>query len=40
MPSASQMQFPNHDFFPTLTGNAVGIHENGAARHNSAFSCA
>jgi hypothetical protein len=39
MPSASQMQFPNHDFRPTVTGKPVEMHENGAARHNSPFSC-
>jgi hypothetical protein len=39
IPSASQMQLPNHDFRPTVTGKLVGIQESGAARHNSPFSC-
>jgi hypothetical protein len=39
MPSASQIQFPNHDLRPIVTGKPVGMQENGAARHNSRFSC-
>src|SRR5579862_3535740 len=39
MPSASQMQLPNHERLPRVTGNAVGIAENGATRQSSPFSC-
>lgn len=39
IPSASQMQFANQERLPTRTGNAVGIQENGAARHSSPLSC-
>ena len=39
IPSASQMQLPNQERSPMVTGKGVGMAENGATRQSSPFSC-